>query len=133
MPDVPEPTLDLLSRLLGKRTAKRVYRGSLTELFAGETVPEEVRLQLRASRELVQRWMLEDMRQQPLLANPRIVREYLAVHYVGHGARGLRLSLSRQPPSAHRPRGNVPGNHRRCLGASPRGREAGAEARTPPR
>ena len=83
MPDVPEPTLDLLSRLLGKRTAKRVYRGSLTELFADETVPEEVRLQLRASRELVERWMLEDMRQQPLLANPRIVREYLAVHYAG--------------------------------------------------
>ena len=47
MPDVPEPTLDLLSRLLGKRIAKRVYRGSLSELFAGETVPEEVRLQLR--------------------------------------------------------------------------------------
>ena len=83
MPDVPETTLELLSRLLGKRIAKRVYRGSLTELFAGETVPEEVRLQLRASRQLVERWMLEDMRQQPLLGNPRIVREYLAVHYAG--------------------------------------------------
>ena len=33
MPDVPEPTLDLLALLLGKRTAKRVYRGSLTDLF----------------------------------------------------------------------------------------------------
>ena len=83
MPDVPEPTLHLLQLLLGKRTAKRFYRGSLTELFAGETVPEEVRLQLRASHQLVERWILEDMRQQPLLANPRIVREYLAVHYVG--------------------------------------------------
>ena len=83
MPDVPEPTLHLLQLLLGKRTAKRFYRGSLTELFAGETVPEEVRLQLRASRELVQRWMLEDMRQQPVLANPRSVSEYLAVHYAG--------------------------------------------------
>ena len=29
MHDVPESTLDLLSRLLGKRTAMRVYRGSL--------------------------------------------------------------------------------------------------------
>ena len=29
MNDTPEPTLDLLSLLLGKRTAKRVYRGSL--------------------------------------------------------------------------------------------------------
>jgi DNA repair protein RadC len=83
MPDLPEPTLELLSRLLGKRTAKRVYRGSLTELFSGDSVPEDVRLQLRASHQLVERWLLEDMRQQPLLANPRIVREYLAVHYVG--------------------------------------------------
>ena len=83
MHDVPEPTLELLSRLLGKRTAKRVYRGSLTELFAGDTVPEEVRSQLRASHQLVERWMLEDMRQQPLLANPRIVRELLSVHFAG--------------------------------------------------
>ena len=27
--------------------------------------------------------MLEDMRQQPVLANPQTVREYLAVHYAG--------------------------------------------------
>ena len=83
MPDVSEPTLDLLSRLLGKRTAKRFYRGSLTELLADETVPDDVKLLLQASRELVQRWMLEDMRQQPVLANPRSVSEYLAVHYAG--------------------------------------------------
>ena len=83
MPDDPESTLDLLSRLIGKRTAKRVYRGSLTELFAGETVPEEVQLKLRASRQLVERWMLEDMRQGPLLANPKVVREFLAIHHAG--------------------------------------------------
>ena len=83
MPDVPEPTLDLLSRLLGKRTAKRVYRGSLTDLFLDETCRTDVKMRLRASRELVQRWMLEDMRQQPVLANPRTVREYLAMHYAG--------------------------------------------------
>ena len=29
----PEPTLELLSRLLGKSVAKRVYRGSLSDLF----------------------------------------------------------------------------------------------------
>lgn len=83
MPDVPEPTLDLLALLLGKRTAKRVYRGSLTDLFLDESVPTEVKARLRASRELVQRWMLEDMRQQPVLANPRTVREYLSLHYAG--------------------------------------------------
>jgi DNA repair protein RadC len=81
MPDSPEPTLDLLSRLLGKRTARRVYRGSLTDLFLGDTVPPDVRMRLQASRELVQRWMLEEMRQQPVLANPRLVRDFLTVHY----------------------------------------------------
>ena len=84
MPDVPEPTLDLLSQLLGKRTARRVYRGSIADLFLDENVPDDVKARLRASRELVQRWMLEDMRRQPVLTNPRAVRDYLAVHYAGH-------------------------------------------------
>ena len=79
----PEQTLHLLSVLLGKRAAKRVYRGSLAELFLDDTVPEDVKLRLRASRELVQRWMLEDMRRQPVLQNPNAVRDYLAVHYAG--------------------------------------------------
>jgi hypothetical protein len=43
MKDPPEPTLHLLSLLLGKRTAKRVYRGSLTDLFLDDTVPENVK------------------------------------------------------------------------------------------
>ena len=84
MNDIPEPTLHLLSLLLGKRTAKRVYRGSLADLFLDDTVPENVKARLRASRELVQRWMLEDLRQQPVLTSPNVVREYLAVHYAGH-------------------------------------------------
>jgi len=83
MTDIPEPTLELLSRLLGKRTAKRVYRGSLTDLFLDESVPDDVKLRLRASRELVQRWMLEDLRRSPVLQNPRAVRDYLTVHYAG--------------------------------------------------
>ena len=79
----PEPTLHLLSLLIGKRTAKRVYRGSLADLFLDETVPVGVKDRLQASRELVQRWMLEEFRQQPVLANPRAVGEHLRLHYVG--------------------------------------------------
>ena len=84
MPDVPESTLHLLQLLLGNRTAKRVYCGSLADLFHDETLPDDVKLRLRATRELVQRLLLEDMRQQPLLANPRIVRDFLAAHFVGY-------------------------------------------------
>jgi len=66
----PESTLELLTHLLGKRTAKRVFRGSLVDLFLDDTLPDDVKARLRASRELVQRWMLEDMRRQPVLQNP---------------------------------------------------------------
>lgn len=83
MNDPPESTLDLLAKLLGKRAAKRLYRGSLADLFLDDTLPDDVKARLRASRELVQRWMLEDLRRQPVLQNPRAVRDYLAVHYAG--------------------------------------------------
>ena len=83
MNDIPETTLDLLSHLLGKRAAKRVQHRTLTELFLDDTVPDDVKTRLRASRELVQRWLLEDMRQQPVLANPNAVREFLIVHHKG--------------------------------------------------
>jgi DNA repair protein RadC len=83
MNDPPEPTLHLLSLLLGKRTAKRVYRGSLTDLFLGDTAPEDVKARLRGSRVLIHRWMLEDLRRQPVLTSPNAVREYLAVLYAG--------------------------------------------------
>jgi DNA repair protein RadC len=84
MTDIPDSTLELLSQLLGKRVAKRVQHRTLTELFLDDTVPDDVKVRLRASRELVQRWMLEDMRRQPVLANPRTVREYLSLHYACH-------------------------------------------------
>jgi len=84
MNDVPEPTLELLSQLLGRRSAKRVYRGSLTDLYLDESVPANVKGRLHASRELCRRWMLEDLRRTPVLENPKAVREYLAVHYAGH-------------------------------------------------
>ena len=79
----PEPTIHLLGLLIGKRTAKRLYRGSLTDLWLDDNVSVDVKLRLRASRELVQRWMLEEFRQQPVLANPRAVGEYLRLHYAG--------------------------------------------------
>lgn len=84
MNDPCESTLDLLSRLLGKSVARRVHRGSLTELFLDESVPDAVKIRLQASRELVRRWLLEDLRAGPVLESPRSVRQYLSVHYAGH-------------------------------------------------
>jgi DNA repair protein RadC len=53
-------------------------------MFLDESLPADVRERLHASRELVQRWMLEDMRRQPVMESPRAVRQYLAVHYARH-------------------------------------------------
>jgi DNA repair protein RadC len=83
MNDPLESTLYLLSLLLGKRTATRVYRGSLADLCLDDALPGKAKARLRASRELVRRWMLEDLRSQPVLTSPNAVREYLAVHYAG--------------------------------------------------
>ncbi len=49
-------------------------------MLAGENLPGIVRLQLRKSDRLVGRWLLENMPQQPLLADSGIVHEYLAVY-----------------------------------------------------
>ena len=79
----PEPTLHLLSLLLGKRTAKRLATRPLSELFLGEDVPDDVRARLSAARELVRRYTLEDMRRGSVLTNPSAVREFLIVHHKG--------------------------------------------------
>ncbi len=84
MNDIQTPTVELLTVIMGKRAAKRLYRGSLVELFLAEDLPADIRVRLTASRELVRRWMLEELRHGPVLGDPRAVRDYLRVHYAGH-------------------------------------------------
>ena len=83
MRDTPDTTLELLSRLIGKRIAKRLATRPLSELFLGEDVPDDVRARLSAARELVRRYTLEHIRRGPVLSNPATVREFLSIHYVG--------------------------------------------------
>ncbi len=78
-----QSTIELLTVLLGKRKASRLYRGSLVELFLGESLPLDVRERLTASRELVRRWMLEELKHGPILGNPKDTRAYLQVHFAG--------------------------------------------------
>ena len=79
----PEPTLQLLALLIGKRTAERLATRPLSELFLGEDIPDDVRSRLSAARELVRRLMLEEMRRGPVLGNPSAVRDHLLTHYAG--------------------------------------------------
>ena len=82
MNDMQTPTVELLGTLLGTRAAKRLYGGSLVELFLSESLPLPVHRRLSASRELVRRWMLEELQYGPVLGDPQGVRDYLRVHFL---------------------------------------------------
>lgn len=67
---------DLLKKLLGSRQSRR-YRGSLSSLFTSDLQSGDVPGRLLAARELVKRWMLEELSSGPALTSPGAVRDYL--------------------------------------------------------
>jgi DNA repair protein RadC len=83
MADHPPSTRDLLATLLGDEIATRFYRGSLVELFLDDELPWTAWRELHAAREIVRRWMLEEMRHGPLLNDQGAVADYLRVHLRG--------------------------------------------------
>jgi len=69
-------TEDLLKKLLGARQSRQ-YRGSLSALFSSDLSGGVAPDRLLAARELVLRWMLEELRTSPALTSPGAVRDYL--------------------------------------------------------
>lgn len=69
--------LELLTVLLGQKTAERLYTGSLTQLFAPANSDCAVHGRLDAAHELVKRWLAEQLRRAPVLQAPETVRQYL--------------------------------------------------------
>ena len=70
--------LDLLKKLLGARESRKVYARSLRSLFdcsEGACGHDK----LLVARELVKRWLKEDLEQQCMLSAPSQVREYLRI------------------------------------------------------
>jgi DNA repair protein RadC len=74
---------DLLQRLIGSREVRRLYRGSLGPLFSqtydGQTPPERCLV----ARELVKRWLGEELKNGCVLTTPSSVRDYLRIHFAG--------------------------------------------------
>lgn len=68
----------LLVELIGESTAKKTYRGSLGSYFSGRGTPEK---KCMAARELVRRWLSEEMHSGPLLESPGHVRTFLRLHF----------------------------------------------------
>jgi DNA repair protein RadC len=68
----------LLVELIGESTARRTYRGSLGNYFSGWGTPEKKCI---VARELVRRWLSEEMHSGPLLDSPAHVRTFLQLHF----------------------------------------------------
>ena len=72
---------DLLARLIGIKAAKRLYGGRLTPLF--HTDGDRVQERCAAARELVMRWLNEQMQSGDVLSSPASVKDYLRIYFSG--------------------------------------------------
>ena len=78
-PDVKKYSdIELLGKLLGVREAKRIYAGSLNTVFTDQA-PEICRI----ARELLTRWLNEEIMTGDSMNAPQAVRDYLKMHFVG--------------------------------------------------
>ncbi len=74
---------DLLTKLIGAEESRRLYHGSLTPLFSQATemqAPYEI---FAAARELVRRWLDEELRRECSLTAPASVRDHLRLIFAG--------------------------------------------------
>jgi DNA repair protein RadC len=75
---------ELLSKLIGVRQTQKRYRGSLGAMFApvhdkDKQQPEKCVV----ARELVRRWLVEEIMHGDMLNSPATVRDYLRIHFAG--------------------------------------------------
>lgn len=73
---------ELLKKLIGVRQVRTLYRGSLGAVFMARdasTLPERCVV----ARELVKRWLQEELRRESVLNAPTAVRDCLRIHFAG--------------------------------------------------
>jgi DNA repair protein RadC len=75
--------VELLERVIGSRGTKQLYQGSLHPLFAPKGSVNRYHERLAAARELVKRWLNEDLRNANVLSSPTLVRDYLRACFAG--------------------------------------------------
>lgn len=75
--------LELLGKLIGVQETTQIYRGSLAPIFAptnDKTPPENCVV----ARELVKRWLVEEIKHGDMLNSPEVVRDYLRLHFASY-------------------------------------------------
>lgn len=74
--------LELLRQLIGVQESTRLYRGSLGPFFVDSSLgspPEKCTV----ARELVKRWLSEQLQSRPAFENPDAVSDFLKIHFAG--------------------------------------------------
>ena len=74
---------DLLSKLIGVKESRRLYKGTLQPLFTPSTEGKEQNETCAAAKELVKRWLNEELRRDCCLTAPSSVRDYLRLFFAG--------------------------------------------------
>ncbi len=75
--------IELLAKLIGVRESRRLYQGSLKPLFSAPSsgdAPHEVCV---VAKELVRRWLDEELHRICVLTSPGSVRDYLRLFFAG--------------------------------------------------
>lgn len=83
MPITTLSNLELLAVVVGPREALRLYTGSLTTLFGPAGNRSKSRDRIDAVRELIRRWLLEELKGRDALSNPAQVKDFLTLHFAG--------------------------------------------------
>jgi DNA repair protein RadC len=71
--------LQLLALVIGKRSAKKLYTGTLAPLLLRSCEQGYSHIRLAAAKELVRRSLVEELKREPVLSNPSVVKDYLRI------------------------------------------------------
>lgn len=74
--------VELLAKLIGVQESRRRYRGNLKSVFSPAAEEEPVEICVVA-KELVRRWLDEELRRECTLNTPGSVRDYLRLFFAG--------------------------------------------------
>lgn len=72
---------ELLGKLIGVRQTQKRYRGSLGAMFAPVHGKDKQPEKCVVARELVRRWLVEEIMHGDMLNSPATVRDYLRIHF----------------------------------------------------
>ena len=71
----------LLEKLIGVRQTQKRYRGSLGEMFTSTNDQDTPPVRCLVARELIKRWLGEELRHGDMLNSPGAVRDFLRLHF----------------------------------------------------